>query len=57
MRIKDGAKDYNGQGLASFVYDRVYKVIEIDGKRAVLTYGGEIVCAAKVSDLILVKKG
>lgn len=53
VRIKDGAKDYNGQSLASFVYDRVYKVIEIDGKRAVLTYSGTVVCAMSTDNLIL----
>ena len=53
VRIKDGAKDYNGQSLASFVYDRTYKVIEIDGKRAVLTYSGTVVCAMSTDNLIL----
>ena len=54
VKIKSGANDYNGGGLAPFVYNRVYKVSEIKGDRAVITYDGVIVAAIKVSDLILV---
>lgn len=57
VRLKEDAKDYDGHSLAGFVYKRNHVVKQIDGDRAVLTYGGDIVCAAKVSDLILVKKG
>jgi hypothetical protein len=57
MRSKEDAKDYDGHSLAGFVYKRNHVVKQLDGDRAVLTYGGDIVCAAKVSDLILVKKG
>ena len=57
VRLKEDAKDYDGHSLAGFVYKRNHVVKQLDGDRAVLTYGGEIVCAAKVSDLILVKKG
>lgn len=54
VKIKSGAKDYNGNGLADFVYAREYKVQEIKGDRAVITYNGTIVAAMNVSDLILV---
>lgn len=54
VKIKPGAKDYNGGGLADFVYAREYKVIEIKGDRAVIAYDGAVVAAMKVSDLILV---
>lgn len=57
VRLKEDAKDYDGHSLAGFVYKRNHVVKQLDGDRAVLTYGGDIVCAAKVSDLILVKKG
>lgn len=57
VRLKEDAKDYDGHSLAGFVYKRNHVVKQLDGDRAVLTYGGEIVCAARVSDLILVKKG
>lgn len=57
VRLKEDAKDYDGHSLAGFVYKRNHVVKQLDGDRAVLTYGGDIVCAARVSDLILVKKG
>ena len=57
VRLKEDAKDYDGHSLAGFVYKRNHVVKQLDGDRAVLTYGGDIVCAAHVSDLILVKKG
>lgn len=53
VKIKPGAKDYNGGGLASFVYAREYKVKELKGDRAVITFNGVIVAAMKVFDLIL----
>ena len=53
VKIKAGAKDYNGNGLASFVYNRTYVVKELKGDRAVITFNGAIVAAMKVSDLIL----
>lgn len=54
VKIKSGAKDYNGKGLAGFVYAREYKVKEIKGDRAVITHNGTVVAAIKVSDLILI---
>ena len=56
VRVKQGAKTYTGGGLASFVYTRDHIVKEIKGDRAVITYGGVVVAAVKVSDLTLVRK-
>lgn len=56
VKLVDGAKDYDGHGLADFVYKRNYTVKQIDGDRAVITYGGVVVAAMKLSNLILVKK-
>lgn len=53
VRLKAGAKDYNGGGLASFLFNRDHTVAELKGDRAVITYGGEVVAAVKVSDLVL----
>lgn len=54
VRLKQGAKTYDGKSLASFVYDRDHVVKEIKGDRAVITYGGVVVAAVRLSDLTLV---
>lgn len=54
VRLKSGAKAYDGKSLASFVYNRDHIVKEVSGKRAVITYGGAIVAAVNVDDLTLV---
>ena len=54
VRVKQGAKDYNGGGLASFVYTRDHIVSEVSGDRCVITYGGVVVAAVRKSDLTLV---
>lgn len=51
VRLRTGAKTYTGESLAEFVYDRVHQVSEINGDRAVITYGGQVVAAVHVSDL------
>ena len=51
VRIKPGAPDYNGTALASFVYNNTYTVIELQGKRAVLS---SINTAVNTDNLILV---
>ena len=56
VRVKQGAKTYTGGGLASFVYSRDHVVSELNGDRAVITYGGVTVAAVRVSDLTLVKE-
>ena len=53
VKIKTGAKTYTGGSLASFVYSRKYKVKELNGDRAVVTYLGIVVAAVNVKDLIL----
>lgn len=53
VRVKSGAKTYNGKSLASFVYTRDHIVKQISGDRAVITYNGVVVAAIKVSDLTL----
>ena len=54
VRVKQGAKDYNGGGLASFVYTRNHVVSEVSGDRCVITYNGVVVAAVHKSDLTLV---
>ena len=54
VRLKPGAKTYDGKSLASFVYNRDHVVKEISGDRVVITYGGVVVAAVKLSDLTLV---
>lgn len=54
VRLKQGAKTYDGKSLASFVHNRDHVVKEISGDRAVITYGGVVVAAVKLSDLTLV---
>ena len=51
VKLKSGAKQYNGKGLASFVYKRKHKVDEVVGDRAVITYGGITVAAVRTEDL------
>ena len=53
VRLKQGAKTYDGKSLASFVHNRDHVVKEISGDRAVITYGGVVVAAVKLSDLTL----
>lgn len=53
VRLKSGAKTYNGEHLASFVYSRDHIVKEISGKRVVITYGGVVVAAVNIDDLTL----
>lgn len=52
VKVKKGAKSYTGQSIAEFVYNNVYKVDELNGKRAVLDKNG-ICTAFNVNDLIV----
>jgi hypothetical protein len=54
VRVKSGAKTYDGRNLASFVYNRDHKVSQIKGDRVVITYDGVVIAAVKLSDLILI---
>lgn len=51
VRVKKGAKTYDGGSLASFVYDRDHKISELSGDRAVITYDGVVVAAVNTADL------
>lgn len=53
VKVKKGAKTYDGKSLADFVYNRKHKVKELKGDRAVITYSGVTVCAINVKNLIL----
>lgn len=50
VRVRSGARDYNGAALASFVYTRVYTIQQLNGKRAVLK---EIQTAVNTDNLYL----
>lgn len=52
VKVKYGARDYNGVQLASFVYNRNHEVLEVNGDRVVITYGGIVVAAIHKSNLI-----
>lgn len=54
VKLKAGAKTYTGGKLYDFVYKRTYKLKEVVGDRAVITYGGVTVAAMNVKDLIKV---
>lgn len=51
VRVKQGAKDYNGNSLASFVYQTVYTVQELSGKRAVIGLNGVVTAAVNTDNL------
>ena len=53
VRVKSGARTYDGGGLASFVYNTVYTVIEAKGDRVVIGLNGVVTAAVKASDLYL----
>ena len=53
VKVKKGAKDYNGNSVASFIYNKVYKVDELNGKRAVLDLKG--ICTAFHIDNLIVQ--
>ena len=54
VRVKQGAKDYKGGSLASFVYNRNHTVKSISGDRVVITFNGVTVAAVHKDNLILV---
>lgn len=54
VRVKNGAKTYEGKNIASFIYNRNHKVHQINGDRAVITYNNIVVAAVKLEDLYLV---
>lgn len=54
VRVNNDAKTYDGESLASYVYNREHKVKQINGDRAVITYNGTVVAAVRLADLTLV---
>ncbi len=52
--INDGATDYNGTHMASWIYDRENYVCAVSGDRVVLAYNGVIVGAFRTSDITLI---
>jgi len=53
VRVKQGAKTFTGGNLASFVYNNVYDVIQVQGDRVVIGQGKAITAAVHKDDLIL----
>ena len=54
VRVKKGAKTYEGTSLATFVYNRDHTVKSIVGDRVVITYNDIVIAAVRKEDLILV---
>ena len=54
VKVKKGAKSYDGASLATFIYNRVHDVKQISGDRVVITYKGITVAAVRKDDLIVV---
>ena len=54
VKVKPGAKTYDGKGLATFVYSGVYFVREVKGDRAVIApaMSGAVTAAVRVGDLV-----
>ena len=53
VKVRSGAKTYTGGSLSSFVYNTVYDVQQMDGKRVVIGLKGQVTAAVKLEDLIL----
>lgn len=54
VKVKSGAKTYNGGALAVFVYTQKYKVMELKGNRAVIGQHGQVTAAVNKADLTAV---
>lgn len=52
VKVKHGAKTYDGRGLAAFVYGLVYDVIEAAGDRVVIGQGTNITAAVHKRNLV-----
>lgn len=52
VKVKNGAKTYTGGGLASFVYQNTYDVIEVKGDRVVIGKGKSVTAAININNLI-----
>ena len=54
VKVKSGAKTYDGGALAAFVYTQKYEVMELKGDRAVIGQNGQVTAAVNKADLIAV---
>lgn len=54
VKIRKGAKTYEGTSLADYVYNRTYKVTQVKANRVVVEYNGVVVAAMNEKDLILI---
>lgn len=54
VKVKSGAKTYNGGSLAVFVYTQKYEVMELKGDRAVIGQHGQVTAAVNKADLTAV---
>ena len=51
VKVKSGAKDYNGTKLSSAVYSNIYNVIQINGDRVVIGKGSVVTAAVNKNNL------
>lgn len=51
VRVRQGAKDYTGASLASFVYATTYLVMQVNGDRIVIGNGSQVTAAVNASNL------
>ena len=51
VRVKKGARSYKGVILASFVFNNVYEVMELNGDRAVIGKGGVVTTDINIANL------
>ena len=51
VKVNKGAKTYSGGGLASYVYNNTYDVIEVRGDRIVIGLGSAVTAAMNAKDL------
>lgn len=51
VKVKSGAKDYNGTKLSSAVYSNTYDVIQVNGNRVVIGKGSAVTAAVNKSNL------
>lgn len=53
VKVKSGAKTYDGGSLDSHVYSEVYDIIEVSGQRVVIGKGKAVTAAVNMSDLMV----
>ena len=54
VKVKSGAKTYDGGVLAAFVYTQKYEVMELKGDRAVIGQHGQVTAEVNKADLTVV---